>query len=101
MNLFESICTAAGLGEPVPEFCFAPPRKWRFDWCWPEAKVALEIEGGIWIKGRHNRGSGFKKDMEKYNAAACLGWRIIRCTPDEFANGSVIDTLAKAMKGAA
>ena len=97
MSFFEAACVAAGLQEPVAEYCFAPPRKWRFDWCWPEKLVALEIEGGVWQGGRHNRGAGFLKDMEKYNAAAVLGWRIIRCTPKEFDKGSIITLLCKAM----
>lgn len=96
--MFESICVAAGLQEPVSEFVFAPPRKWRFDWAWPEKMLALEIEGGIWKQGRHNRPSGFLRDMEKYNKAACLGWRVLRCTTKEFNSGSVIALLVEAMK---
>lgn len=82
------IWKALGIQEPVAEFRFAPPRKWRFDWCWPDKKIALEIEGGVWTSGRHSRGGvGFLKDMTKYNMAGKLGWRIFRCTPDEFKKG--------------
>ena len=79
---FGRICVAAGLPEPVPEFRFAPPRKWRFDYAWPPEKVALEIEGGVWTQGRHTRGSGYIKDIEKYSEAAVRGWKVIRVTPD-------------------
>ena len=41
-----------------------------FDFAWPGAKVALEVEGGTWTHGRHNRGVGMEKDAEKYNQAA-------------------------------
>ena len=78
----ELICKADRLPMPTPEFKFWETRKWRFDWCWPDHKVALEIEGGVWTRGRHTRGSGFIKDMEKYNAAASLGYRVFRCTPN-------------------
>ncbi len=98
INAFAAVCVSMGLQEPVEEFCFAPPRKWRFDYCWPEAKLALEIEGGVWTSGRHNRGSGFLKDMEKYNEACCLGWRILRCTPKEFARGSIIPVIQRALE---
>lgn len=47
---------------------------------WPDKKVALECEGGIWIQGRHNRGMGFLKDCEKYNTAVLMGWRVLRYT---------------------
>ncbi len=72
---------AFGIPEAETEFHFHPVRKWRFDFAWPEQKVALEVEGGVFIQGRHSRGSGMKKDMEKYNAAALLGWRVFRVTP--------------------
>lgn len=71
------------LPEPVEELKFMPPRKWAFDFCWPDSMVALEVEGGAWSGGRHTRGSGFIKDMEKYNAGTMLGWRILRCTPQD------------------
>ena len=63
---------AAGLPEPVREFKFHPTRRWRFDFAWPDHKVAAEVEGGTWTGGRHTRGSGFEKDCHKYNAAAGL-----------------------------
>ena len=97
MTIFEQTCVSLGLQAPVAEFVFAPPRKWRFDWAFESEMVALEIEGGVWTRGRHTRGKGFLGDMAKYNAAACLGWRIIRTTPTDFANGSVFDLLLKAM----
>ena len=31
--------------EPTRELVFAPPRKWRFDFAWPEHLVAVEIDG--------------------------------------------------------
>ena len=72
---------AAGLPAPVAEHRFHPTRRWRFDWAFLDRLVALEVEGGVWQQGRHTRGSGFVKDIEKYNAAAALGWRIIRALP--------------------
>lgn len=71
----------------VPEYRFHPGRDWRFDFAWPDWMIAVEIEGGVWTKGRHTRGKGFLKDMEKYNAAAHLGWRVFRFTPAELASG--------------
>lgn len=94
---FEAFCVEFGIGAPAAEFRFAPPRKWRFDYAWPEQKIALEIEGGIWTGGRHTRASGFLKDVEKYNEAAILGWRILRCQPKEIANGAILLTLQRAM----
>ena len=63
------------------EYKFHPTRKWRFDFAWPKLKVALEIEGGIWAKGRHVNPQGFILDCEKYNEASSLGWVVLRCPP--------------------
>lgn len=98
--LFESACVKHGLHVPVSEYRFVPTRRWRFDWCWPEYLTALEIEGGIWTGGRHTRGKGFLADMEKYNTAAILGWRVLRCTPKEVKNGDVFKLLKRAMGAA-
>jgi hypothetical protein len=63
------------------EYKFHPTRKWPFDFAILELKIAFEIEGGVWINGRHNRGSGFIEDCHKYMEAALLGWTVIRLTP--------------------
>ena len=80
--MFEAMCKAFDIETPEKEYRFHPKRRWRFDYAFPNHKIAVEIEGGVWIDGRHNRASGFIKDMEKYNAAAVLGWRIYRILPD-------------------
>ena len=67
---------------PVREYTFAPPRRWRFDFAWPEARVAVEVEGGTWDRGRHTRGAGYAGDCAKYNAAVLGGWRVLRFTSD-------------------
>ncbi len=38
----------------------------------------IEIEGGIFTKGRHTRGKGFWNDILKYNAVIFAGYPIIR-----------------------
>jgi len=82
---------AFGIPEPKTEFKFHPTRKWKFDYCWPDKKIAVEIEGAAWTQGRHTRGGGFIADMTKYNAAGKLGWKIFRFTPQELKRGIVMD----------
>lgn len=65
------------LPSPQREYKFHPDRKWRFDFAWPLQKVAVEIQGGSFISGKHSRGTQQHKDYEKYNNAALLGWRIL------------------------
>ena len=83
------------LPKPEREYRFHPKRKWRFDFAWPEIKAAVEVEGGIWITGRHNRGQGFIDDCEKYNEAALLGWTVLRFPGDWVADGQAIKYLER------
>ena len=75
------------LPNPVTEHRFHKERKWRFDFAWPVSKIAVEVEGGTWSKGRHTRGAGFANDCEKYNSATLLGWRVYRFTSDMIDDG--------------
>ncbi len=61
-----------------PEYRFHPTRRWRFDFAHRPTRVAVELEGGVWTGGRHNRAGGFIADCEKYNEAAARGWLVIR-----------------------
>lgn len=90
---FDMQCRLVGVSPPVGEHRFHPTRRWRFDWAWPAQRVALEVEGGVFIRGRHSRGAGMVKDMEKYNAASLLGWRIMRVTPKQVANGEAVQLM--------
>jgi very-short-patch-repair endonuclease len=94
---FPLLCRAAGLPELVPEFRFHPIRRWRIDFAFPAQKVGLEVDGGIWTAGRHTRGAGWSKDTEKLNTLAAMGWRMLRCTPTQLADGSILPLLAQAL----
>jgi very-short-patch-repair endonuclease len=86
------------LGGPTPlqkEHRFDPDRKWRVDYfC---NGVAIEIEGGIWSGGRHNRGAGFLKDMEKYNALAAKGILLFR-VPSHQINSKWLQPIIEKIK---
>ena len=72
-----------GIPTPQVEHRFYPTRLWRFDFAWPDQKVALDFEGGLYVRGRHQRIKGFKNDIEKYNSAAVAGWRLFRVLPED------------------
>lgn len=80
------------------EYRFCPARKWRFDFCWPDHMVAVELEGGVWIGGRHTRGAGYTRDCEKHNWAAVLGWRLLRYTSEMLDRGACLDILDALLK---
>lgn len=88
---------AAGLPEVEMEYRFAPPRRWRFDFSWPDRMVACEVEGATWSGGRHTRGSGFEADAEKYAEAALAGWLVLRVTGGMVKDGRAIALLERAL----
>ena len=79
------------------EVGFHPTRKWRFDFVFG-GKVAMEIDGGTWVSGRHSRGTGSMRDAEKQNAANDLGWTVYRATTDMVRNGTALQTIERALK---
>jgi hypothetical protein len=70
----------------VKEYRFYPERRWRADYAIIEYKILIEEEGGVWTSGRHTRGKGFIGDMEKYNTATAMGYKIIRIVPGDYAS---------------
>lgn len=90
----EAVGLGAGIRKRLAE---AGLKDWRFDFAIPDKKIAVEIEGGIWIKGRHTRGSGFKQDCEKYANALILGWRVLRVTGQHVKSGQALDWLLKLL----
>lgn len=108
-----------GIPKPEYEYVFHPTRKWRFDMAWvlnvawiesgvgkemgfhesgqTQLRVYLEVDGGIWIKGGHNRGAQMKKDWEKRNAATELGWRGLWCEPKDLMTKQTADLIRSAL----
>lgn len=89
-------CQAYGL-NPVSEFRFHPERRWRSDFAFPESMILVEIEGGVWVGGRHSRGAGYSADCEKYSHAALMGYRVFRFTPAMVKSGEAVRMIKEAL----
>ena len=100
LMFFRLIGGNPSIPDPVEEFKFHPARKWRVDSCWPDQKLALEIEGGTYMKKGGHRGSisGYVKDMEKYNALSILGYSLLRFTPQQMESCESYDYLREWFK---
>lgn len=98
-DLFTVLCRSDLNVECVKEFKFHPKRRWRFDYAIPEHRIALEVEGGVWTNGRHTRPQGFLGDIEKYNTATLMGWRVFRTTPDDLLRTATLNLLKQAISG--
>jgi very-short-patch-repair endonuclease len=93
-------------GLPTPErqhrFAKELGRQFRFDFAWPDRKLAVEVDGATFMVkrsraqrgrlvpvGRHNR----REDLRRSNLAARLGWMVLRYTPDMVFKGEAIREL--------
>lgn len=86
----------AELGDFVPEYKFHPTRRWRFDFCEVKKKIAVEIEGGVYVNGAHSRGKHFESDAEKYNEATLMGYRVFRFTAGMMERGDLTRVVGEA-----
>lgn len=89
-----------GLLPQAREFHGIPGRKFRFDFAWPDRKVALECEGGVWQENRtgHTAGKHYEKDCEKYSLAAANGWLVIRATNHQIESGEFLTWVRQALE---
>lgn len=108
LNLVEQ----QGFGRAVPEYFFARPRRqFRFDFAWPDRKVALEREGGRFVcvvcpcglkrtvfVSRHTDREGYERDVLKYSLAAILGWAVVRVTPRMIESGQAAELVLGALR---
>lgn len=97
IDIFVEFCRKQLGVAPVKEHIFHPVRKWRFDYAFPDAKIALEVEGGVYTGGRHIRPKGFLGDVDKYNAASVMGWRVLRVVPDKLRTFATVEMIKEAM----
>ncbi len=101
---------AVGLPAPEREYRFCRPRRFRFDFAWPNMRdmgddfyvkvfggLALEIQGGAWVGGRHTRPLGFERDCEKFCLAAIGGWRVLLVTGRMVRSGEALNLLEAAL----
>lgn len=90
---FAALATG-GIGKGVRQRLKAERlQDWRFDFAWPELMLAVEVEGGGWTQGRHNRGEGFLADLKKYGAGQRLGWTIYRTAGELIKSGEALQTI--------
>lgn len=97
---FRLIGDNPSISDPVEEFKFHPKRRWRIDLFWPDHKLALEIEGGTYMKsgGGHRSITGYHSDMEKYNAISIYGLSLLRFTTKQMESCESYDFLREWFK---
>ena len=96
-DLFARIVASDSQEDVLKEYRFHSTRLWRFDYAIPQLKIAIEIDGGVWIQGRHNSPKGYIADLEKFNEAAALGWVVLKFTPQQQYTRQAFDVISRAV----
>lgn len=86
------------------EFAFAAPRRYRADFLvtppagqgWHLA-LLIEVEGAVWVNGRHVRGAGFESGCEKQALAVIAGYRYLRVTSKQVESGQALEWIRAAL----
>jgi len=105
--LFEKHAAELGL-LLIKEWRFDPERRWRFDYVDYVLNAdnqkclmyrAFEIEGAIYTRGRHTRGVGYQADLDKYNQATAMGFRVFRFSTTDVLRGRAKSFIAEHLLG--
>jgi very-short-patch-repair endonuclease len=73
-------------------------RKWRADFVFPDYKLLVEVDGGVWIRGAHGHPADIIRNMTKGNDAALLGFTVLHFTPAEVTSGHAVAFTQKVLE---
>lgn len=91
-----ALCKREGWPSPESEQRLIPGRRFRCDFVWRDARIVLEVQGGIWLKrGGHSGGKAQLDDMEKINLLQLNGFRVLQVTPKQVIDGTLQALLAR------
>lgn len=83
--------------ETVPEFRFYSERRWRWDLCCMDKRIAFEISGGNWTGG-HKRGGTQEDEYDKLNTGQMQGWKVFQFTNRQVLTGKAKEFLQQWSK---
>lgn len=93
--------SAARVPTPVQQFAFASPvgRKYLADFAWPNAKLLVEVNGGLHrgSRGGHTSSSGRYRDQRKINVATLLGFRLLEFSSIDISDGTALIEIETAL----
>ena len=95
MTMFELFVKKETGLEIIAEFKFCKTRRFKSDYYIPELKLLIEKEGGIYTGKAHGSITGILRDIEKYNLATILGYKILRYQPKDLMSYKTIEDINK------
>lgn len=88
---------AVGLPLPIREYQALPDRRFRCDLAYPLRRLAIEVDGGEQMRGRHNRAAGMASDCDKQNLLVLAGWHCLRFTGGQVKAGLALPVVTAAL----
>jgi len=88
----------AGFPEPEREVEGIEGKRYRFDFCWKEEGIAVEIHGATHTGKGHTSGKGFAEDRRKMNLANLNGWVVFEFTAEMLNQDELVPTLKEAFE---
>jgi hypothetical protein len=75
-------------------------KRYRLDFAHLPSKTGVEIQGGVYNRGRHVTGSGYERDCRKYNLAYTSRWTIFLLTSSMAKDSEWLATIAAHVRAA-
>lgn len=93
-DLLELELRANGIAEPKRQYKFHSSRRWLADFCWPESRLIVEVNGMTHVASRgHTSYAGIHRDYEKANGAQDMGFRYYQFDREMIEDGTAIKTI--------
>lgn len=74
------------------------PREFRADYAWPEYRLLVELQGGIWMQSAgHAHPQNVLRDMAKAQYAALFKWFLLPVSTDQVKSGEAVDWLQRVL----
>lgn len=100
---------AAKAPSTIRQWRFAAPRKFTADFFWPwgggdnampREPLAVEVQGGVWMRGKsgHSSGTGIMRDIEKAQLYVLRGIRYLPVTPEQVKSGQALQMIEQLLR---
>lgn len=97
---FSKLLTFKRLTPFEEQYRFHPVRRWRFDFAILPCFLAIEIQGGTYLRHRtgHTTAKGHQNDVDKHNAAIELGWTMLYFTTKDLKGKKALESVNLVQK---
>jgi len=74
----------------------------EIDLAWPDIKFGIEVQGGIWMKGKsgHSSGVGIQRDILKQQLAIRYGWTLVPVSSADVDKSYILNWIAEFLTDA-